>query len=845
MGKKSKVGKQRKDAFYHKAKIAGFRARSAYKLIQLNTKYEFLQKSRVCIDLCAAPGSWMQVAKKYMPLSSIIVGVDLFPIKPIPGTLSIVGDITTEKVRQELKSTLKTWKADLVLHDGAPNVGQNWLYDAYQQNLLVLHSFKLACEFLQKGGCFVTKVFRSKDYFNLEYVFRKLFKKVEATKPQASRYESAEIFVVCHGYLNPSKIDPEFFSAKHVFQELNPEPNTKLNLLKPEKTRRKPEGYAEGATTLYNRVPVSKFIHSGNFVEVLQEASEFDFDDETIRNHRLTTEVIVENCKDIKVLGRKDLRQLLTWRKNLKADLEKIAEEKKETPAEEKTTTNEEDQETNEEVEMNKLQQQILDLKTEQAREDKRARKRKLKEKKKLEEQLRLKALIPGDPGPTENAEAGLFNLQKLSQVQNIDSVVDQEGDMVLSGSESEAEEEGPKYMKYSREEGRLDNTGRFYMGKGDKEIGDDEEEEESDDEEEGLGIKSKTSLDHVGSDDEDGDAVNPLLTDLVGDKRENRRARKAENWFSQDVFKDLETEADEDYELDSAIRKYKESGGTVLGKQSKKPVKKEPEGNESGYTSDHSDVEEARDAPDSNSDSDSDTDSEEEPVTAGPQMIGRAVGSGITKGNKRKKDQAGLDNVGLALATQMIYSKKAKRDITDAGWNRYMFGDGDDLPNWFVNDEKKYNTLRIEVNPEDLNMYRDRSKDVNAQTIKKVVEAKARKQRRVKKRMERARKKAENVTNNADMSEREKAQEVKKLYNKALTPLKKKDTTYVVMKKRHGGQKPKGTKGPYKLVDKRMKKDARAMKKSVAKKSKAGKGISKPKPKPKPKTKGTKRGKK
>nr|XP_053635454.1 pre-rRNA 2'-O-ribose RNA methyltransferase FTSJ3-like [Cherax quadricarinatus] len=722
MGKKGKLGKKRQDKFYHRAKIAGFRARSAYKLMQLNTKYEFLQRSQVCIDLCAAPGSWMQVAKKYMPVSSIIVGVDLYPIKPIPGTLSIVGDITTEKVRQELKTTLKTWKADLVLHDGSPNVGQNWLHDAYQQNLLVLHSFKLACEFLQKGGCFLTKVFRSKDYFNLEYIFKKLFKKVEATKPQASRYESSEIFLLCQGYRDPAKIDPQFFSPNHVFQELNLEPNTKLNLLKPHKTLPKAEGYPEGATTLYNRVRVSQFIHSSNFAEVLQEASELYFDDEAIKNHKLTTDAIVENCKDIKVLGRKDLRQLLTWRKSIKADLQKAAEEKeKELAADEQQTKVQDQEQHKEDKEMDKLDQEILDLKTEQAREEKRTRKRKLKERKKLEEKMRLNALIPGDVGPTVNTEAGLFNLEKLSQI----------------------------------------------------------------------------------------------------------RGRKGKNWFSQDIFKDLETEADEDYELDTAIQKYKESS-RILEKKSKKIPGEELEGNESGYTSD---TEVALDAPDSDTDSNSDSDTDDEPVKAGPQMIGGAVGNGITKGNKKRtKDQARLDPVGLALATKMIYSKKAKRDIMDAGWNRYMFGDDDDLPNWFVRDEKKYNTTRVEVDPEDLRMYRDRSKDVNARTIKKVVEAKARKQRRLKKRLEKARKKAEVVTNNADMTEREKAQEVKTLYKKALTPLKKKEATYVVMKKRHAGKKPKGIKGPYKLVDKRMKKDKRAIKIFDSKKRKAGKGISKPK---------------
>ncbi|KAG0715579.1 pre-rRNA processing protein FTSJ3 [Chionoecetes opilio] len=271
-------------------------------------------------------------------------------------------------------------------------------------------------------------------------------------------------------------------------------------------------------------------------------------------------------------------------------------------------------------------------------------------------------------------------------------------------------------------------------------------------------------------------------------------------------------------------MEKYVAKGGKLKGKAAK-PKKKEKEetevnGDESGYTSDQSEeAEVARDAPDT-SDSDSDTDSDEEqPATIGPQMpraAGSAVGEGITsKKRKRNQEPAELDPVGLALATKMIHSKKAKRDIMDAGWNRYMNGDEDDLPDWFSKDEKKFNTMQVVVDREDLNMYRDRNKDVNARTIKKVVEAKARKKRRVKKRMDKARKKSDNVVNNADMSEREKAQEVKNLYKKAMTPLKKKDTSYVVMKKRHGGKKPKGTKGPYKLVDKRLKKDNRAMKKA------------------------------
>ncbi len=101
------------------------------------------------------PQSWCQVCAETMPRDSIIIGVDLAPIKAIPKVITFQSDITTEKCRATIRTHLKTWKADCVLHDGAPNVGTAWVQDSYNQAELALHSLKLATEFLVEGGTFV------------------------------------------------------------------------------------------------------------------------------------------------------------------------------------------------------------------------------------------------------------------------------------------------------------------------------------------------------------------------------------------------------------------------------------------------------------------------------------------------------------------------------------------------------------------------------------------------------------------------------------------------------------------------------------------------------------------
>ncbi|KPI86526.1 putative FtsJ cell division protein [Leptomonas seymouri] len=321
MGVKSKKkAKTRLDAYYRLAKDQGYRARSAYKLIQLNRKYDFLAKSRVLVDLCAAPGGWCQVAAQHMAIGSKIVGVDLVPIAPIRGVKTFVGDITDDKTRKIIVTYLKKEPVDCVIHDGAPNVGGVWSRDMYDQNALVLASAKMACSMLKPGGWFVTKVFRSPDFHNLLWVLKQLFEKVEATKPQASRMESAEIFVVCAGYMAPKSVDPAFFNPQKVFAEVGQEKIMSASGLLVTPKNNVPAGYDEFATVSHHVASFSEFLRAEDPKGFLKSHHELRFSSDADKQYlksKSSKKELVYLCGDLQQVGEADLRRMLRWREQL------------------------------------------------------------------------------------------------------------------------------------------------------------------------------------------------------------------------------------------------------------------------------------------------------------------------------------------------------------------------------------------------------------------------------------------------------------------------------------------------------------------------------------------------
>ena len=188
------------------------------------------------------------------------------------------------------------------------------------------------------------------------------------------------------------------------------------------------------------------------------------------------------------------------------------------------------------------------------------------------------------------------------------------------------------------------------------------------------------------------------------------------------------------------------------------------------------------------------------------------------------------LDPEGLAIGALLVTSKKKRLEVIESGFNRWSNNDGDLLlPDWFVDDENKHCQKQLPITKEMVQEYRKKLKEINARPIKKIAEAKARKKMKSLKKLEGVRKKAQVICDTADVTDQEKAHQIKNMYKKAglLSQQKKQDVTYVVAKKGLKGKRmrrPQGVTGRYKVVDPRMKKDNRKSKQQQKKKGKRSK---------------------
>ncbi len=459
MGKRTK-GKDR-DKYYRLAKDHGYRARSAFKLIEINRANDFLSTAKVCVDLCAAPGGWCQVAKKTMPSNSIVIGVDILPIRAIPGVTTLVYDITTDECMAAIKRELQGWKADCVLHDGAPNVGGAYSKDAYEQNELALAALRVATQHLRRGGTFLTKVYRSSDYHAFVWAMKKFFEKCTTVKPASSRQQSAEIFLLGTGYLAPSKIDPRMLDPRTVFAMLEDEGGrhskgmTVMHKKFEKHNKRQRQGYDDSLGVMLEcRGTASEFISSPDPIRLLTDWHVIDFKENECRyllEHPATTEDVRSYCSDLRVLSRAEFKALLKWRLKMRAGLEvekakengKILKDGKNDECVDGSSGNNNDVANVSDADSEEdIQNEILELRLKNLAKAKRIKKKERQQAAKLRQRLTygMKA-----EGTEVHGDDELFNLESLSGTKmDLDAIADGEEDDA-SGDSTDKEEEDEK----------------------------------------------------------------------------------------------------------------------------------------------------------------------------------------------------------------------------------------------------------------------------------------------------------------------------------------------------------------------------------------------------------------
>ena len=192
---KNWVNKQRRDTYVRQSKVDGYRARSAYKLIEIDEKFKVFKGGMCVIDIGAAPGSWSQYVSKVVKNGKII-SIDLKKMEPIKNTIQIIGDFTETNTQNSIKKNLNKG-SDVVMSDMAVNTTGVKNLDSIQTGELCKEAMIFSKEVIVENGFFISKIFMGGSFNEIVALGKKIFKEVKFFKPKSSRKDSKESFIIC------------------------------------------------------------------------------------------------------------------------------------------------------------------------------------------------------------------------------------------------------------------------------------------------------------------------------------------------------------------------------------------------------------------------------------------------------------------------------------------------------------------------------------------------------------------------------------------------------------------------------------------------------------------------
>ena len=192
---KNWINKQKRDIYVRQSKVDGYRARSAYKLIEIDKKFKIFKNKMTILDIGAAPGSWSQYVGKIVTNGKII-SVDLKKMEKINNTIQIIGDFTNPIIQDQIKNKLKS-KAEVVMSDMAVNTTGVKNLDSIQTGELCKEAMIFSKDVMSPDGFFISKIFMGSSFNEIVALGKKIFKEVKVFKPKSSRKDSKESFIIC------------------------------------------------------------------------------------------------------------------------------------------------------------------------------------------------------------------------------------------------------------------------------------------------------------------------------------------------------------------------------------------------------------------------------------------------------------------------------------------------------------------------------------------------------------------------------------------------------------------------------------------------------------------------